>query len=542
MTIDLNPHHLDTVRAILAEHVPDCEVMAFGSRPAWTAHERSDLDLALDCGGRAGGGAIARLREAFEESDLPIRVDVLDWHAIADSFRELIAPGCVVIQQAGPPAGWRKVALGNVATLTKGLSYQSVHLNSGGPGLIGLGQFVPGGGAKIEDGRTYAGEYRDKDIARPGDLLIAMTDITQQGAVLGSPLLVPQSAGEFCLYTLDAGRLHLDENVDPQFAYYALRSCEFRAFAAAHATGTTVRRVRPIDVLAYEFALPPLAEQHRIARVLGALDERIEANRRVSATLEEMARALFRHWFVDFGPVRAKAAGLPSGLPPGLDALFPASFEASASGDAPTGWSMGSLGEAVTVLSGSTPSTKEAAWWGGEHWFVTPKDMSALLDPVILDSTRRLTDAGATRVRSGILPPGTVLFSSGAPIGRLAITGAPAVAGQRVIAMVCDGAVGAPYALHWAEANLPAIKMLATGTTFPEISRTTLGEMPFLVPPAPVHAAWDSFAAPLYARIAMLARKSRVLAALRDTLLPRLVSGEVRVPDTAEAAEPKSSC
>ena len=97
-----------------------------------------------------------------------------------------------------------------------------------------------------------------------------------------------------------------------------------------------------------------------------------------------------------------------------------------------------------------------------------------------------------------------------------------------MIAMVCDGAVGAPYALHWVEANMSAIETLATGTTFPEISRKTLAAMPFLVPPAPVHAAWDSIAAPLHARILAGARESRALAALRDTLLPRLVSGEVR--------------
>ena len=97
--------------------------------------------------------------------------------------------------------------------------------------------------------------------------------------------------------------------------------------------------------------------------MLGALDDKIELNRRMSETLEEMARALFRSWFVDFDPVRAKAKGRPSGLPPDLDALFPASFEASELGEIPAGWEVIPAGEAMTVYGGSTPSTKEPTYW-----------------------------------------------------------------------------------------------------------------------------------------------------------------------------------
>ena len=315
----------------------------------------------------------------------------------------------------------------------------------------------------------------------------------------------------------------------PRSCGTVLQDFAFSAFVSGRATGTTVRAVHPREVAQFEFALPPLEEQRAIARVLGALDDRIELNRRTSETIEEMARALFRSWFVDFDPVRAKAEGRPSGLPPDLDALFPTSFEASELGEIPAGWEVIPAGEAMTVHGGSTPSTKEPAYWGGDHCFATPKDLSKLQEPILASTARRLTDVGIARIRSGLLPPGTVLLSSRAPIGYLAMTETPVTINQGIVAMVCDGPVGASYALHWSRSNMDAIEARASGTTFAEISKSSFREIPLLVPPESTHAAWESLVAPLYDLVAANARQSRNVAAQRDTLLPRLVAGELRV-------------
>ena len=345
-----------------------------------------------------------------------------------------------------PPSHWRLVSLGDYAEVTKGVSYKGAHLNEPGPLLLGLGEFSPGGGAKLDKVRTYGGDYRERHVVRAGDLLLALTDLTQSGSVLGSPMIVPSGKGEFCLYTHHVGRvaLHDPESTNASFLRYVLQDFAFSAFVSGRATGTTVRAVHPREVAQFEFALPPLEEQRAIARVLGALDDKIELNRRMSETLEEMARALFRLWFVDFDPVRAKAEGRPSGLPPDLDALFPASFEASELGEIPAGWEVIPAGEAMTVHGGSTPSTKEPAYWGGDHCFATPKDLSKLQEPILASTARRLTDVGIARIRSGLLPPGTVLLSSRAPIGYLAMTETPVTINQGIVAMVCDGRLGRP--------------------------------------------------------------------------------------------------
>ena len=118
--IDLSPHHLETVKRILAEHLPDCEVRAFGSRATWTAWEYSDLDLAVVSPEPLDRRTSANLREAFAESDLPIRVDVVDWASLTDGFRQAIEADCVVLQQAATPSRWRETTLGDVIELKRG--------------------------------------------------------------------------------------------------------------------------------------------------------------------------------------------------------------------------------------------------------------------------------------------------------------------------------------------------------------------------------------------------------------------------------------
>ena len=430
-------------------------------------------------------------------------------------------------ETASPP-GWREWYHSAITlSLTKGLSYKSTFLNEDGPDLIGLGQFVPGGGAKLEGGRTYAGEYRERDVARPGDILIAMTDLTQRGAVLGSPLMVPRSVGDFCLYTLDAGKLDPDASVDARFLYYMLKSRDFRAFAAAHATGTTVRRVRPVDVLAYEFVLPPLEEQRAIARVLGALDDRIELNRRMSETLEEMARALFRSWFVDFDPVRAKAEGRPSGLPPDLDALFPASFEESELGEIPAGWEVRALGDVIDVNPKRTIKRGDVA---------THVEMAALpiSGPHVAAWTQRAFTSGSRFTLGDTL---LARITPSLENGKTAFVDFlhPGETGWGSTEfIVLRPKAPWPAELAYVMAREPKFREHAivnmTGTSGRQrVPAEAVSAYNVAAPPDRVAASFGKLVHPWFERSTHLNRQSRALAEQRDALLPRLVSGELRV-------------
>jgi type I restriction enzyme S subunit len=250
----------------------------------------------------------------------------------------------------------------------------------------------------------------------------------------------------------------------------------------------------------------------------------------MNETLETMARALFKSWFVDFDPVRAKAEGRDPGLPKPLADLFPDSFEDSELGEIPAGWKVRSVGDLVDVFGGATPSTTRPEFWaGGTHPWATPKDLSGLSVPVLLDTERRITDAGLSQIGSGLLPTGTVLLSSRAPIGYLAVTEIPVAINQGFIAMAPKAGVSAIFLLRWASAAADEIVSRANGSTFLEISKASFRPIPIVTPSARVMEAFETLARPLYERIVWSVRESRVLAGSRDALLPKLVSGALRV-------------
>jgi type I restriction enzyme S subunit len=287
------------------------------------------------------------------------------------------------------------------------------------------------------------------------------------------------------------------------------------------------------------FPVPPPFEQEAIARILGALDDKIALNRRMNATLETMARALFQSWFVDFDPVRAKLDGqVPVGLDPAIAALFPNQFQHSAFGLIPQAWTAEPVGEVVTCVGGGTPSTTETEYWlGGKHHWTTPKDFSSLQSPILLDTDRKISDSGLARISSGLLPAGTLLLSSRAPVGYLAIAAIPVAINQGFIAMKCNVRASNFFMLNWCQANMTEIESRATGTTFAEISKQNFRPIPVVLPPPELMAVFTDRVTPLYAQITTNLRQSRTLAALRDTLLPRLLSGELRVDTATHAIE-----
>ena len=298
--------------------------------------------------------------------------------------------------------------------------------------------------------------------------------------------------------------------------------------------GAIFNSLKCADIPNFKMPLPPLTEQKAIAAVLGALDDKIELNRRMNATLEAMARALFQSWFVDFDPVRAKLDGRPpAALDPATAALFPATFQDSEAGHIPKGWTIQPVGEVVDCVGGGTPSTAEPKYWeGGTHHWTTPKDFSSLQAPVLLDTDRKLTGAGIAKISSGLLPAGTLLLSSRAPVGYLAIAAMPVAINQGFIALKCNDSASNFFMLNWCQTNMAEIESRATGTTFAEISKQNFRPIRVVLPPKELMAAFTAKVAPLYAQITANLHQSRTLATLRDTVLPKLLSGELSVAET----------
>ena len=320
--------------------------------------------------------------------------------------------------------------------------------------------------------------------------------------------------------------------LEPRFLLYSFLSKDLQnQFGAHEGSGSTVSHIRVGDCSKFELPLPPLPEQKAIAAVLGALDDKIELNRRMNATLEAMARALFQSWFVDFDPVRAKLDGRkPSAIDPDVAALFPDTFQEAEVGHIPKGWTVQPVGEVVDCVGGGTPSTAEPSYWvGGTHHWTTPKDFSALEAPILLDTDRKLTAAGIAKISSGLLPSGTLLLSSRAPVGYLAIAAIPVAINQGFIALKCNERASNFFMLNWCQTNMAEIESRATGTTFAEISKQNFRPIRVVLPSKELMSAFTAKVAPLYSKITANLHQSRTLATLRDTLLPKLLSGELSV-------------
>ena len=315
---------------------------------------------------------------------------------------------------------------------------------------------------------------------------------------------------------------------DRLFCYYLLKSLDLARFNAGSGVPTLNRNhIHPLVV-----RVPlDVDEQREIAHILGTLDDKIELNRRMNATLEAIARAIFKSWFVDFDPVHAKARGeQPYGMDADTAALFPDAFEDSELGPIPAGWGVKPIGDTVTVVGGSTPRTKVAEYWeGGTISWATPKDLASLSSPVLLETSRQITEKGLAKISSGLLPKGTVLLSSRAPVGYLAIAEIPVAVNQGFIAMVCDQEMPSQYVYNWAKANMDLIESQANGTTFLEISKRNFRPIQLLIPPKDILCKFSRLTEPIYRRIVCNEKEIRTLAALRDALLPKLISGEICV-------------
>ena len=437
--------------------------------------------------------------------------------------------------------GWCDVTLGDLVDIRHGFAFKGEFIHDGPQGdlLLTPGNFAIGGGFKRDKFKYYDGPVEEEYVLQEGDLLVTMTDLSKQSDTLGYPAVVPRCTdGRRYLHNQRLGRVVPKRagELHTGFLYYLMCSAKYRYEVLASATGTTVKHTSPDRMRQFRFSLPPLAEQRAIAHVLGAHDDKIELNRRMNETLEEMARALFKSWFVDFDLVRAKMDGrwrrgesLP-GLPADLYDLFPDRLVDSELGEIPEGWEVKALGDVTQVVGGTTPSTKVTEYWeGGTHCWATPKDLSALSSPVLLDTERKITDAGLRQIGSGLLPTGTLLLSSRAPIGYLAVSEGPVAINQGFIAMPPRKGVSSLFMLHWCGVFHSEIVNHANGSTFLEISKSNFRRIPLVVPAEAAMTAFDRLTRTLHEHIVSNERQSRALAVQRDVLLPELVSGEVRV-------------
>lgn len=389
----------------------------------------------------------------------------------------------------------------------------------------------------IDMDKVPVSEKEKVALLQPNDLLFARQSLVLAGAGQCSIFLGHRPT----VFESHLIRCRLDEEMyEPKYYYYFFKSSLGRAaIRCIVEQGAAASGIKGSDLIELEVPAPPFPTQKLIANFFDNLDKEIENLHHQNTALEAIAQRLFRSWFVNFDPVHAKAAGKePEGMSAELAALFPSEFEDSELGPIPKGWSVTTFGDAFDIKGGATPSTSEPLYWhGGTHAWATPKDMSSLASKVMYRTERQITAAGVAKISSKALPSGTVLMSSRAPVGYLAIAKAPISINQGFIAIPPTPGIPASFAVELLAYKMPDIKANAGGTTFAEISKTQFRPIKWTRPSDKVLAAFGKLVEPLYAQVHGNCLLVDSLASLRDHLLPRLISGKLSLEEAERVVE-----
>jgi len=354
-------------------------------------------------------------------------------------------------------------------------------------------------------------DYRDthrRTQLEPNDILI-----TNSGTI-GRMALVP-ARPETYRTTFQKSVAIIKPNQDkavPKWLYYYLMAS--RDALIAWAGGTAQKNLLLRDLRAFEVHLLPLPTQRKIAAVLSAYDDLIENNARRIAVLEEMARLLYQEWFARFRfPGHEDVAMVDSEL-----------------GPVPEEWEVKPIGEAIETLGGGTPSTKNPEYWddGSITWF-TPSDLTSAGTMFISESSRQITELGYQKSSAHLFPPYSVMMTSRATIGVVAINTQEACTNQGFITCIPNEQVSAYQIYFWIEQNKDQIISVASGATYKEINRTEFREFLIAIPDPNTNERFVEMMTPIANQIENLQTKNAILRRTRDLLLPRLVSGKVDV-------------
>ncbi len=520
--VDISPDHLKVVQEILRENLPSgVAVWVFGSRASWATSDSSDLDLALE--GDIDHDTILALEMAFEESSLPYTVDVVDLHHISDNFRRIVEAHKItfpMMEDSNNRDGWHMVPLMDIIDLrissvdkkTKNneqlvwlCNYTDVYNNSF---IYADMDFMPA---------TATEHEISKCLLSRGDVVI--TKDSEKYDDIGVPALIREDVPNLvCGYHLAI--LRPTPKIDGTYLYYVLSTRMAQHQFQSYANGITRFGLRKADIGLVEIPLPPLDEQRAIAGILRTLDDKIDLNRRMNQTLEEMSRALFKSWFVDFDPVRAKMDGrwkrgesLP-GLPVYLFKLFPDRLADSELGPIPEGWEVRKLETIIELVYGkalkAADRNKGKIPVYGSNGQVGWHDKKLVNGPGIVVG-RKGNPGIVNWVYGDFFPIDTTFYI----LPKIDYVQLPflffALSEQDLSSASADSAV-------------------------PGLNRNLTYMNLQVIPARSVLQVFDIHITKNFVRRHQLEMESHILTAQRDALLPRLMSGELQFPQPAGVA------
>lgn len=400
---------------------------------------------------------------------------------------------------------WKEVRLGDVCTrVCSGGTPKSTNLSYYGGEIPWLNT------KEIDFNRIYSTEktITDSGLNNSSAKWIVPNTVTvaMYGATAGKSCIVkvPMTTNQACCnLTIN------DEVADYEFVYYSLKN-DYTTLASL-ANGGAQQNLNAQIIKDYVLKMPSLADQRRITSILSSLDRKIELNNKINADLEEMAQAIFKNWFVDFEPFKD------------------GKFVDSELGMIPEGWKVGTLGDFCKCLLGGTPSRSKEEYWNGEVNWINSGEINKFR---ILEASEKITELGLAKSATKLLPKKTtVLAITGATLGQVSLLEIDTCANQSVIGVLENTEIPYEYIYPFIKDRIEMLIQHQTGGAQQHINKDNVESLIFLLPAKNVLEGYISLVRPMYKRIESLCFENLYLSLLRDTLLPRLMSGEIEVPE-----------
>ena len=370
-----------------------------------------------------------------------------------------------------------------------------------------------------KDNLYYTGEFRTEFLLDKGDLITPLTE--QAIGLLGSTAWIPES-GKY-IQSQDIAKITCKEELlDKKFAYYLISSNMVKQQLSAAAQQTKIRHTSPDKIKDCTVWLPSLAEQKQIGQLLFDIDRKIEINRAINHNLEAMAKQLYDYWFVqfDFPDENGKPYKSSGGK---------MVWDKRLKREIPLLWKAKIVEEVADVYNGATPSTVNELNYGGDIVWITPKDLSDQKQKFVYQGERNISQVGYDSCSTHLLPSNTILMSSRAPIGLLAIAKTELCTNQGFKSFVSKSKNIATYLYYYLQYHITQIEQLGTGTTFKEVSREDILKFPMLKPSDNVLDLWEEIVSALNDRQLEIQKENENLIKQRDELLPLLMNGQVSV-------------
>jgi type I restriction enzyme S subunit len=408
------------------------------------------------------------------------------------------------------PSDAKGQTVGDLVTLVRGTTYQGALVGKPGPALLGLGSIEPGGGFRADKFQSYGGDCPPELMLYPGDIYASLKGATKDGQMIGSVARVPRY--------IPSGRLTQDtvklvfRDSDPMvasFLYWVLRTPQYRSYCAGHAVGSAVVALSRRDFLNYP--VPERTEdRERAIGICDAIEDRIELNRRMNETLEAMARAIFKDWFVDFGPTRAKMEGREAYLAPDIWSLFPDRLDDEGK---PEGWVGGHMSDLFVLQRGfDLPSHERVPG---------PYPVMAASGPNGFHNEYMVRAPGVTTGRSGVLGNVFYIQDDFWPLN--------------TSLWIKEFRRATPSYAYFYLSTLD-LESFNAGSAVPTLNRNHIHALPTVIPPTAIVSKFEKITVPLMQRQKCNAEEVVTLAATRDLLLPKLMSGELRIRDAEQIA------